>query len=215
MTAQTSEHGGYIRGQLAEMDTGGDAVDAALARVCVNNALHLLDEAGQFVVCVVPTTGEYLEQASPSTTTFALIGGAEWEFPIHVRHGDESSVRIVVYMRAYISAAGTASFRIALRPRDLARYAVPLDPSSSPAPTWVAGVTTTNTTGEDLTATLYLTASQVREMFVDTWPSEDGGGDPVRTGQRVVCLQVWAKSSVGTSLPRIISLTAREFAGDR
>lgn len=216
MTAQTSEHGGYIRGQLAEMDTGGDAVDAALARACVNNALHLLDEAGQYVVCAVPPTGEYLEQASPSTTRMALIGGADWSIPsLRIRHGDASSFRIVVYMRAYISAAGTATFWITLRPQDRHVLSTPRDPDVFSGMPNVVKVTTTNTTGEDLTATLYLSADQVRRMPLSIWPSEDGGGDAAGCVTYPAALQVWAKSSVGSSLPRIISLTAREYAGDR
>jgi hypothetical protein len=214
-TSSTSEHGGFIRGQAAEIDGAGDAIDAALTRVCVNNLQHLTDQSGQFLACMTPTTGEYLEQAAPSTTTMALIGGAEWRFPLRVRSGDVSSFRVVVYMRAYISAAGTATFRLALRQVDHMVYTVPPDPASFSTP-WVAEVSTTSTTGADLTATLYVPAAMVGRRFPwSAWQSEDGGAAPEQAYGLFASLQVWAKSSNGASLPRIMSLTAREYSGDR
>lgn len=215
-TSSTSEHGGFIRGQADEIDAASAPIDVAMARNgLVNNLQHIVDQSGQFLVCMAPTTGEYLEQSAPSTTTMALVGGAEWHFPLRVRPGDESSFRVVVYMRAYISAAGTATFRLALRARDAVLYTVPPDPASF-STTWVAEVSTTSTTGADLTCTLYVPASMVGARFPWTsWESEDGGGDPVQAYGLEASLQVWAKSSNGASLPRIMSLTAREYSGDR
>lgn len=215
-TASTSEHGGFIRGQAGEIDSAGAAVDAALTRNgLVNNLQHLTDQAGQFVVCVVPPTGEYLEQSAPSTTTMALVTGAEWRFPLRVRSGDESSYRVVVYMRAYISAAGTATFRLALRALDHLIGTIPPDPASFSTP-WVAEVSTTSTTGADLTATLYVPAAMVgRAHPLALYASEDGSGDPASAAVLLASLQVWAKSSNGASLPRIVCLTARKYAGDR
>ena len=47
------------------------------------------------------------------------------------------------------------------------------------------------------------------------YASEDGGGDPSLAFGLQASLQIWAKSSNGASLPRIVCVTAREYAGDR
>lgn len=215
MTAQTSELGGFIRGLAGEMDTGGAPVEVAATRHgIVNNLMHLADESGQFLVCAATLAATDLQLASPSTTVMTMIPGCAWRVPLRIRAGDESSFRIVVYFRARISAAGTATFRLALRPLDRDRLTVPVDPAVTTT-TYTAEVSTTSTTGEDKTATLYFDTVGVRRLPVFGFPTEDGSAAPAIAYEYGCELQVWAMSSVGTSLPTVMSLTAREYAGDR
>jgi hypothetical protein len=158
------------------------------------------------------TAGE-VEHASPPIDEVTKIVGCEWSYQMRLRHGDESGFRLVIDMRASISAAGTATFRLALQHGAAART-TPVDPATFPQ-TNIAEVTTTSTTGEDLTATLYLDAAQVRRAAYAATPSEDGDGDPSTAFYIPVSFQVWAKSSSGSSAPRILSLTAIEYPGER
>ena len=211
--AQTSEFGGFVRGLANEMDASGAPVDAAGTRYGVlNNLLHLCDEEGQFLVCAVTSAATDLQLAAP-TAIMQQIPGAAFRTLVRIRSGDGSTFRVVVYMRARVTAAATGTFRIALRPME-GLTTRPLDPAVV-VTTSVADVSTTSTTGADLTATVYLDAATVRRLPVLAYPSEDGGGAP-SLGQVHMCeLQVWATSTVGSALPTIMALTAREFAGDR
>lgn len=212
---QTSEHGGFIRGLATELDTGGHAVDAAIVRdALVNNALHLLDLSGQVLVHEVALAATDIELTSPPTTTPVLMPGCEWRVPLRVRHGDNRTQSVVVYMRAAISAAGTATFRISLRWPGAMTSVAPLDPASFAAP-YVREVSTTSTTGADLAATLYVGPEMVARAPFWVAPSEDGGGDPSGALTLVGVLQVWAKSSSGSSNPQIHTINVRESAGER
>lgn len=213
MTAQTSELGGFARGVADEMDASGYPVSSGATRYgIVNNLLHLLDQEGQFLVCAVTSAATDLQLAAP-TAIMQQIPGAAFRTLVRLRSGDASSFRVVVYMRARVTAAATGAFRIALRPME-GLTTRPLDPAVVTT-TAIVDVTTTSTTGADLTATVYLDAETVRRLPILAYPSEDGGGAP-SLGQVHMCeLQVWATSTVGSALPTIMALTAREFAGDR
>lgn len=210
---QTSEHGGFIRGLAAEMDSGGDAIDAAITRDgIVNNLLHLLDERGQVLVAFHAVAATDVQLTSPSTTTPSLIPGCNFPVTLSIRHGDASSYRVVIYMRAAISAAGTATFWLALRvPRTTLR---PPDPASF-STTYVASVSTTSTSGADLAATLYVGSDDVAEARLESVPSIDGGEDPATALVLPASIQIWAKSSSGSSNPQVLAFVAREFAGER
>ncbi len=212
MTAQTSEHGGLIYGLAAEGDSAADAVSAAVTRdVVVNGLLHLLDSSGQMVVNFASVTAGEVEQASPPTDEVTKM--CEWAYPMRLRHGDESGFRLVVKTRISISAAGTATFRLALKlASDL--YTTPRDPASFPV-TNVAEISTTSTSGEDKSATIYLNAAQIRRATYAATASVDAEGNPSVAFYIPATFQIWAKSSVGSSLPRILSLTAIEYTGER
>lgn len=213
---QTSEHGGFIRGLAAEVDGSGDPVAAAFVRdALANNALHLLDSFGQYLVAEQAVAATDFQLTSPPTTEPAMVPGCEWDVPLRIRHGDNSSYRVVVDIVARIASAGTATFRIALRPPQAgALFAVaPLDPASF-ASTYVAEVDTTNTTSEALAVTLYLPAAIVAGASLGEIPSEDGGGDPTTAYLLTARLQIWATSSSG-GVPQVFSVVAREFCGER
>ncbi len=209
MTAQTSEHGGYIRGQLVA--NAGDPADTAATRVLANNILHSLDQSGQ-VLCSLSALAADDIQAPSASTTFQLIRNLDLFPYVRVRHGDGSTFRVVVYMRALASAASTVTYRVALRFPET-RLTVPLSPSDFPS-TNVAEVSTTSTTGADLTATVYLASPALSGRELDTLQSTDGSGDALSSYALGLSLQVWAKSS-GAGVPRARAFTAREYVGER
>lgn len=215
MTAQTSEHGGLVYGLASEGDAAGEFVSAAVTRdVVVNGLNHLLDVAGQMVVNFAAIAAADVGHSSPPTSEVTLIRGCEWYFPLRVRSGDESSYRLTIKLRGGLSAAGTATFRLILRPADSSRLTTPNDPAVF-AQTNIAEVATSTTSGEDLSATIYLNTSQVRRAAYTSVASEDADGNPSVAFYIPACLQVWAKSSSGAASPRILSLTAIEWSGDR
>jgi len=209
MTAQTSEHGGYIRGLAVEQDTAGEPVSGAATRAIVNNLMHCIDESGQVLASLTALASDDMQGAA--STTFALISNLDLVVPVRIRPGDGSTFRVVVYMRALTSAAGTATFRVALRDRAYSRR-TPTDPAYY-AETFSAQVSSTSTSGADLTATLYLEAAMLRGLL-STVESTDGGGVALSAEWLQLSLQVWAKSS-GAGIPRVYQFTAREFAGAR
>lgn len=209
MTAQTSEHGGWIRGQLEQLDGAGDPVASANARVLINNGLHALDQSGQVLVNMAALAADDI-QAPTALTTFQLVRNLDLVVPVRIRHGDASTFRVVVYMRCLASAASTATFRLSLRPLGPETRTIPEDPASFPT-THIAEVSTTSTSGVDKTATLYLPTSRLTPQARQ---STDGEGDPMSGEELELSLQVWAKSS-GAGIPRVYVFTAREFAGDR
>ena len=214
MTAQTSEQGGYIRGLTSEIDIGGDPVASALVRNgLVNNALHLLDEFGQVLVSTHAVAVTDLQGAA--STTMTLVPGCDWACPLRPRHGDASTFRVVVYLRASISAAGTATFRIALRPPQFGALlnTEPYDPASFPT-AYIAEVSTTSTSGADLAATLYIPAALVASAPLSEVESEDASGDLTTAYFLSARLQIWATSS-SAGFPRVLAIVAREFAGER
>lgn len=211
---QTSEHGGFIRGLAAEVDAGGDPVASAFVRdALTNNALHLLDEFGQALVSVTAVTATDLETSA--STDLALIPGCDWQVPLRPRHGDASSFRVVVHLRAMISSAGTATFRIALRPPQFGSMLTiePYDPASFPT-AYIAEVSTTSTSGADLAATLYIPTTLVASAPLAEVESENAGGDLTAAYFLTARLQVWAKSS-SAGKPQVLALNAREFCGER
>lgn len=216
MTAQTSEHGGVIRGLAGEMDTGGDALDTAAARDgVVNNVLHLLDQRGSVVVCFAAIAATDVQLASAPTGELAIIPGCDWPIlDLPLRHGDGESFRVVVKFRAAISAAGTATYRLALRRADADTRLLPPDPAVTPSP-FVADLTTTSTAGADLTTTLYFPAVSIRDSHLLGAESRDGGGESMSALTLPVRLQIWAKASTSGRNIQVRGLTARLFAGDR
>lgn len=217
MTAQTSEHGGLITGLAAEGDAAGDAVSVAVTRDhVVNGILHGLDSAGQLVANFAAVSASEIEHASPPTDDPTKIAGCDWFFPLRIRHGDDSSFRVVVKLTGGLSAAGTATFRLVIRSSaTLDRDLRPTDPAVFGAPPNVAEVSTSTPSGEALTATIYLNAAQVRRMPRYLIASVDQDGDPSSAVYIPATFQVWAKSSSGSSAPRILALTAIEYPGER
>lgn len=216
MTAQTSEHGGLVYGLASEGDGAGDFVSAAVTReVVVNGLNHLLDSAGQVIVCFSVESADEVEHTSPPTDEVTKIGGCDWPFPLRVRAGDESSFRLVVSLRGGLSAAGTATFRLIVRSSVTTDVnATPNDPASF-AQTNIAEVSTSTPGGEELEAVIYLNAAQVRRMPYYAIASEDGTGDPSSAFYIPATFQIWAKSSSGSAAPRVLSLTVIEYPGER
>lgn len=214
----TSEHGGFIRGFGSEPGET-DPVDTAIVRdAIVNNLNHLTDVAGQELVNLQAVTAWQL--GSPSTSVYRPLGALP-PLPVPVRiRTDGSTYTVVVYLRASISAAGTADFRLALRPPSRAgARGVPMDPALGA--TWTADTSTTSTSATDLGPfALRLPASVVAyafergdAAFSGSWPTDRGDGTDDTGLVYVATLEVWAKSSVGTSLPTVHALEAREYIG--
>ena len=212
MTAQTSEHGGLISGLAAEGDAAGDAVSTAVTRDhVINGILHGLDSSGQFLANFAAVTASEIEH--PASTEPTLISGCNFFFPLRVRHGDDSSFRLAVYLRGGADAAGTVTYRVVVRAADSLRDTLPVDPASF-ASTSVAEVATSTPAGEDLYALLYLNPSQTRRAPRQLIESEDGTGDSSAAVYIPAAFQIWAKSS-GAAKPRVLALTVLEYPGER
>lgn len=215
----TSEHSGVIRTDVVSYLGATGPVDTAIVRdVVVNNLNHLTDVGGQELVNLQAVTAWSL--GTPSTTVYRpLTALPPLPVPLRIRT-DGSTYTVVVYLRASISAAGTADFRLALRPPSRAgARGVPMDPTLGA--TWTADTSTTSTTATDLGPfALRLPASVVAyafdrgdASFAGSWPTEDGSGNDRTADILVATLEVWTKSSVITSLPTVHALEAREYIG--
>ena len=217
--ATTSEHGGYIRGIVAASSAATYPLDTAMVRDgLINNLAHLCDSDGQVLINVTRVTAAWEYPVEAPTAFFGRMSTVPaFEVPTRVRH-DGASQHIVVQLRCSISSAGTAHFRVVFRARNAAVHALPPDPALGA--TWVADVSTTSTTGADLDPSpLYWSAGQVATRWLGSitshldLPSTDGYADAAVGEVMVGTLEIWAKSSVKTALPRVHSIMAREYIG--
>lgn len=213
----TSEHTGFILGlsdQLAQGSSSAAVDTGAVRDSIVNNLNHLTDCAGQQLVQFVAPTTAY-SQTAPDTSLYTRFDTLPtFRVWLRQRH-DGQSYRVVITARVSISAAGTASFRFYLRPPTVA-YSPPPDPTTGS--TLVYQDTTTSTTGADLgPGSVYATSTVMSAVlgspFVDTVETLIGDGGLSSAVAVPFTLEVWAKSTVGTSLPQIQSLTAHEYIG--
>ncbi len=217
--ATTSEHGGFIRGFPGSEAGASYPLDTAMVRDgVINNLDHLCDCDGQVLVNVarVSTAWEYPIEA-PTAAYGRMSTVPAFGVPLRIRN-DGASQYIVVQMRASISSAGTADFRLVLRPYNSARRAVPPDPALGVS--WAADASTTSTTGADLdfdpmfyTGELIGGVSSIGLSPIQEVGGIDGDGSLRAATVLVASLEVWAKSSIKTALPRIHSLMVREFIG--
>lgn len=217
-SAKTSEYTGFIRGLAGELVESGPLDTAIVRDGIVNNLNHLTDMAGQ-VVCqfVSPTTAYSL--TSPSTTVFTRFDTLpSFAFPLRIRN-DGSSYRYIIDARCSISAAGTATFRFWLRLPGGPGVGYPPDPASYPQ---TIDASTTSTTGADVgPKTVRAGASMVAAAlgrgvdrgYVTEGLSLDGDGVVAAAPYILARVEVWAASSVTTSLPQIQSLIVREYIG--
>lgn len=211
----TSEHDGFVRSLPTELATKA-ALDAAVVRDgIVNNLNHLTDCSGQVLVQFVSPDTAY-SLTAPSTTLFTRFDTLPvFEVPLRLRH-DGASFFVVIDARVSISAAGTATFRVLLRPPDRGS-----PPPPDPALGYVNVIefTTTSTSGADITtAPIYLPPAAVQRViddgFLSISDSEMGDGTAGTALILPVSIEVWAKTSLITSLPRVQSLIAREWLGE-
>ncbi len=171
----------------------------------INNLNHTADQAGQVLVARTPVTT--YELASPSTTVYSKMIDCR-DVPLRTTPAG-SSYLLVPYLRASISAAGTASFLVQVVFNG--RYDVPV-----PGTDWAIEVSTTSTSAVDIDFTaaspesMRLTSFLMREMTSEL-PTLDGAGDPARAQVMRVAVQVWAMSSSGSSNPRIHAFQLREY----
>jgi hypothetical protein len=214
----TSEHGGYIRGFIAtaagELDEAKPVDTAAVRDGLINNLNHLQDSEGQVLINFLRPFGSYDVTSPADTLNFRRIESLPpMQITPRLRH-DGESLRLVVELRASISAAGTAEFRVFLRVPivGVSGTAPPPDPSLGFVN--VADASTTSTTGADISfAPLYITRAGVAAAYFDEVQSERGDGDAESAFEMRAHLEVWARSSVSTSLPRIHSIMVREYIG--
>lgn len=215
-----AEHQGYIRGISGFAAATSHPTDSsALRDGLINNTNHLIDECGQTRVAITLPPGTYFEQASPSTEQFQLVDRLPvLGFPAILRTIVASPV-YAVHLRASISAAGTATFRIKLGffGDDT------VSPVIGATVRNVATVTTTSTSGADLAPT----AIHIPRALIDARAGEptnpyawmpgisslDANGALAYGRSMWLQLEVWAKTSVVTSKPRVHGLYAREYNG--
>jgi hypothetical protein len=211
-----SEHEGYIRGLSTITGASYGPVDASAARdAIINNTNHLVSECTQTRIAITRKAGAYYEQSAPSTTTYQLIDKLDpFAFPMNF-----STVVLVPHIKVSISAAGTASFRMRLT-----FYGDESLPSVGDAAPNVADFTTTSTTAVDANpGKVWISYASIQARGFDpntgTYPwmpafaSLDGSGNVSTKRVLWAQLEVWAKSSVDTSLPRVHGLYAREYIG--
>jgi hypothetical protein len=211
-----SEHNAYIRGLSSVTGSDYGPVDASASRdALVNNTNHLVSECTQTRVALVMKAGSYYEQASPSTTAYQLIDKLDpIPFPMNF-----STVILIPHIKVSISAAGTASFRMRLT-----FYGDESLPSVGDSAPNVADFTTTSTTAVDVNpGKVWISYASIqargRDPDTGTYPwmpalnSLDGSGNLSSKRSLWAQLEVWAKSSVGTSKPRVHGLYAREYIG--
>lgn len=206
--AHSAEHGGIIRSMVTLGST--EPMDSAGTRDGVINGLnHIADQFGQCLVNRAPTTAIAL--ASPSTTAFSRMIDCR-QLSLRVAPCGASFL-IVPYLRASISAAGTATFRIAV--------VLPGGEDDVPLltyPTMQKQVATTSTAAVDVDVDpMYIQAPAVfgpRGLGLYNAPSLDGSGDASRAAVLTASIQVWALTSVITSIPTIHAFSCREYWHD-
>lgn len=211
-----SERTAFIRGYAVTQLEAQHGVSGGASRDgIVNNLRHLHDESGQMVCNLAIAAGSNLTQSSPSTSVFQLLDGlCPQRFQVRRRGDTGNSFLIVVRLRVSISSAGTATFRLQLDAGD----GFALAPTGTD--TNVAEFSTTNTTGETIEETVYLSAAQLARggMFRDAVIGETGSpslradGSLGRGEYFMGALSLWAKSSAGA--PRLHGMMAREYVGD-
>lgn len=213
-----SEHGAYIRGYSdAELYADSFASASATRDAVVNNLVHLYDESTQALGAYVLEAGATAKLASPSTARYRLIDDLPpMKFPLRVHPTTGNSMIVVPWLRGYTDAAGTASFRIALRFHNW--------PDAEP----ILGVSvcsgsTTSTTATDITlspAKIYIPAAVIARLrtIADspyrTLDSLQGDGSLGGGTFLLAKIGVWAMSSAGGSHPTITGLSWREFMGE-
>lgn len=213
-----SEHQGYIRGISGFAAGVSQPVDtSALRDGLINNVNQLTTECTQTRVALTLPVGAYFEQTSPSTEQYQLVDRLPiLGFPATHRG---RTLDFVAHLRASISAAGTASFRVKL--------GIFGDDAESPAVGStiknVSTVTTTSTSATNLSPSiLYIPATVIAERATDpespyAWlpgiASLDGNGTRSYGKSLWLQVEVWAKTSVVTSKPRVHGLYVREYTG--
>lgn len=114
----TSLWGGRILYDGTKYDNN-EAFDTAFARVLVNNALHLADEAAQVRIAYPPTQNGYGVGGTAVDSTSATrerLAATFGPFPVHIRD-DGSPYKFRVSMRARVKTAATAvTFKTVIHP---------------------------------------------------------------------------------------------------
>lgn len=207
-TRYTSERLYYVRGATDEL-AGNLPMDTGAARDVVNNLNHLQDmQLGFGAQCGV-ASGSYLEQSTVKNASdadpFAPIDKLPPMFLWLHQQQDGSSSRIVVRLVGYASAAGTVTFRIALRPFDRTGTRTG-SPGTGDATS--ADVSTSSTTAVTLSAVIYV------PRLTDAWtvelPTADAYTNTVSVRPYLAVVEVWAKSSATSAHPRVTMVTTRE-----
>lgn len=202
----SSTYGGVIQ-NLPPLSTTDPVDTSAVREGLINGLMHACDQAGQVLVARTPVT--VYEQSSPSTSVYRRMIDCR-QVPLRCTPSGASYL-LVPYLRASISAAGTASFLVQVvfseSSMDVPR----------PGTDWSIEVTTTSTTAADIDFTaaspesMRLTSFTMESQADERLPSLDGAGEASVGRCMRVAIQVWAKTSVLTSLPRIHAFGVREY----
>lgn len=202
----------YIRHATGDFGDG-DPCDAALARdVLVNNAMHIADENAQVrVAWKAGTQTSYLEVGTPPTTSaWSKVTG--WgPFPISVTAAG-SSYQMRVRMRGYISKASTTiDFRLVLSSPEFSRRDLELNGGN------VANFQSTSTTDAAMAASgdniISMSVAQVTEAMESFATVLAVGGAPTSIDWCWATLDLYARTSDVTSLPRVTGVYAAEYVG--
>lgn len=220
MTAQTSEHGAYIRGLAAgTLSLAYGPVDTGATRdALLNNLVHLHDSNGQTICNLVLGATEYFEQDTAATGEFprAIKGVAPLPFPLRINPATGDSCPLIVCITASGGAVGTVTFRAELSFAGERTRVAPAIPSA--AEVHVADVSTTSTTGAPLIfAPIYLTGEKIAAGVaaghaVVSYPSLDADGNPATARFFLARFTLYAKTTSGK--PRLHAVTARTYTGE-
>lgn len=217
--------GAYLSGMTERLGYASQFVDTgAVLWGVVNNLQHLVDQSTKHVANIVFPAGELVEQTEPSFTEFKRFDKLPpIVFPITCVSGAAGgrTAKLVTRLHASISQAGTATYRVRVQ----------LFPSWSAAPylgsSNLAEVSTTSTTGQDLTATLEIDADSIARVLsglerhplgaiygtgFTPYKSLDHNGNPATARVLMGQLDIWAMSSGTQQNPRLHAVMVREYA---
>lgn len=207
MANATSEREAFTRGLTSELD-GDEALDVSGVRyACINNLNHAFDSSMQHLVNINGRVGGKTNfQGDANGTVYSRIALLPpMQFPLRIL-GDGSSARVLVRLYAYISAAGTATFRLALRPPGRFRT---LAPSTGVATVGSVSTTSTSATALSIVELYYPTVYDSTPGWLIR-PSADALGRASGVLSFESQLEVWAITT-SAGFPRIEAIHAREW----
>lgn len=219
----TSIFKGYVRHNAGQL-TDNSAFGAAQARDhLVNNANHIADSAGQVLINWTAGTSGAADSGSPGYLTPTLTGGnlaaADTYYrvtrfgplPILV-HSNGASYALRGRIRAYLSAAGTATFRavICTPSRSLSTRN---DTAAANAFTFVTTATSDAWDNAETDNIATLTADDVSLALTEQSTLAAVGGAAVSVYVALVTVDIYAKSSATTSVPRLTGFYLAGYVG--
>lgn len=208
--------------------TDDDYMGAQTHRDAFHNLLHAADQYGQVRVNYHPWADAVDEgqdtfetiDASPTAGQWYQVGGSPFgHWPLTLR-ADGSGYRLRVRIGGEISAGpGTSTFRVIIRPLGpLTRSQILEDAdhvfeatTSSTTPAYLSGTSQ----GDDASSTLLRVTARQASAWTFNQSAFDAvsSASPISVQQVLVAAHVYAKTSSGSSLPRLHALHIAEYVG--